>query len=368
MSSTPGERAALESIAPVTHVPSRQNALGNNIFTNDAGAVVHPEFSDVALERIQRALRVPVPTRTIAGLGTVGMAGIATNRGAVVHPRATEHETARRARPAAGSRASVDREFRVPIVGACLVANSRAFIVGRPTTQWRSSICRRACKSSIEGGWTELRFRAFASRSESHTRRCGWRVSCASLACGYRPRTPRIREFEHLQFVVGVVSREIVGIMADQIDRDPLDVGFSDVAHARGPTQVPLITVPPNGVTKSLRAMSPRSEVGHSPARNLFPGAEFRVRCLATTLESLRQKQIHRILSNRASAIRSPSLEAPPRGGRGTPGPEDGGDRSGRVGDRAFAHDIVGDEQGSHAREAKRGLEIARIPRLFRDE
>ena len=130
----PAERAALETIAPVTQIPSRQNALGNNVLANDTGAVVHPEFSDAAVDRIQRALHVPVRRGTLAGLGTVGMAGIATNRGAVVHPRATEHETAvvRDVLQVPVHRSTAN--FGVPIVGACLVANSRAFIVGRPTT------------------------------------------------------------------------------------------------------------------------------------------------------------------------------------------------------------------------------------------
>jgi translation initiation factor 6 len=128
------ERTALETIAPVTVIASRQNALGNNILTNDAGALVHPELTDSAVDRIHHALRVPVRRGTLAGLGTVGMAGLATNRGAVVHPGATEHETAvvRDLLHVPVHRSTAN--FGVPIVGACLVANSRAFVVGRPTT------------------------------------------------------------------------------------------------------------------------------------------------------------------------------------------------------------------------------------------
>jgi len=128
------ERATLERMGPLTYVRQRQNAMGNNVLANDSGALVHPEFSDGAVDQIGRALRVPARRGTIAGLGTVGMAGIATNRGVVLHPRATERE------------AEVIKEllhvpvhrstanFGVPIVGACLVANSRAILTGRPTT------------------------------------------------------------------------------------------------------------------------------------------------------------------------------------------------------------------------------------------
>jgi len=128
------ERAALESVAPVTVIHSRQNATGNNVLANDRGALVHPEFSDAAVQAIGRALHVPARRGTIAGLGTVGMAGIATNKGAVVHPRTTEGEAKvlEELLQVPIHRSTAD--FGVPIVGACLVANSRGMIVGRPTT------------------------------------------------------------------------------------------------------------------------------------------------------------------------------------------------------------------------------------------
>lgn len=130
----PGERKALESVVPVTVVKSRQNAVGNNILANDFGAVVHPEFSEEAVQRIERALHVPARPGTVAGLGTVGMAGAATNRGVVVHPKTTEREAA-----LIGDvlRVPVHRStanFGVPVVGACIAANTRALVVGRPTT------------------------------------------------------------------------------------------------------------------------------------------------------------------------------------------------------------------------------------------
>ena len=128
------ERRVLESIAPVTIVPDPRNAIGNNVLANDAGAIVHPEFTDRAVAEIGRALGVPAARGTIAGLGTVGMAGVATNKGVVLHPKATEREAAHAAAvlhvPAHRSTAN----FGVPVVGACVVANSKGLLVGRPTT------------------------------------------------------------------------------------------------------------------------------------------------------------------------------------------------------------------------------------------
>lgn len=128
------ERTALERIGPVHVVRGRQNALGNNVLANDHGALVHPELTDQTLEVVQRGLKVPVHRGTVAGLGTVGMAAAATNKGVVVHPRTSPKEAERITEllkvPVHRSTAN----FGVPIVGACLVANSRALAVGRPTT------------------------------------------------------------------------------------------------------------------------------------------------------------------------------------------------------------------------------------------
>ena len=130
----PGERRTLEAIAPVTVVRQRLNAMGNNVLANDAGALVHPEFSNDAVDAIGRALRVPVRRSTLAGLGTVGMAGLATNRGVVVHPKTTEREAALATEVLGVPVHRSTANFGVPIVGACVVANSRGLVIGRPTT------------------------------------------------------------------------------------------------------------------------------------------------------------------------------------------------------------------------------------------
>lgn len=128
------ELKALERVAPVHVVRHKQNAMGNNILANDTGALVHPEFSNEATVAIGRALGVPAERGTIAGLGTVGMAGIATNKGVVVHPKATETEVGRLGTLLGVPVHRSTANFGVPVVGACLVANSRGFIVGLPTT------------------------------------------------------------------------------------------------------------------------------------------------------------------------------------------------------------------------------------------
>lgn len=128
------EARELEDLGPVTVVRHRQNAMGNNILANDHGALVHPELSNEAVAAVERGLGVPVERGTLAGLGTVGMAGLATNKGAVVHPKATEREVELVEKVLGVPVGRSTANFGVPIVGACLVANSKGILVGRPTT------------------------------------------------------------------------------------------------------------------------------------------------------------------------------------------------------------------------------------------
>ncbi|MFY9717754.1 MAG: translation initiation factor IF-6 [Thermoplasmata archaeon] len=130
----PLERRALEAVAPVSVVRDRRNALGNNVLANDRGALVHPEFTDSAIAALSEALGVPAMRSTVAGLGTVGMAGVATNRGVVLHPKATEREAALAEKVLGVPVHRSSANFGVPVVGACVVANSRGLLVGRPTT------------------------------------------------------------------------------------------------------------------------------------------------------------------------------------------------------------------------------------------
>ncbi|MDE1822076.1 MAG: translation initiation factor IF-6 [Euryarchaeota archaeon] len=131
---TPAERGRLEESFRVTVVRSRLNALGNIVLANNRGAVCHPEFTANERRHLSDALGVTVVPSTVAGLGTVAMAAAATDRGAVIHPRATpkELETIEGALGVPVHRSTAN--FGVPLVGACLVANSRGFIVGDPTT------------------------------------------------------------------------------------------------------------------------------------------------------------------------------------------------------------------------------------------
>jgi translation initiation factor 6 len=110
------------------------NASGNLILANDNAALVHPDLSDKAVALIEKALGVDVRKGTIAGLKTVGMAGIATKKGVLVHPKTTSNEIA-----------VLEGLFKLPVdigtvnfgshlVGSGMLANSKGYVAGEDTT------------------------------------------------------------------------------------------------------------------------------------------------------------------------------------------------------------------------------------------
>jgi translation initiation factor 6 len=119
---------------PANILPDRMNAVGNIVLANDSAALVHPELSDRALEAIAGTLKVEVYRGTIAGIKNVGMAGVVTNKGLLVHPKVTASE-----------RDALEKIFGLPVnigttnfgtqmLGSGLLANSKNFVAGSDTT------------------------------------------------------------------------------------------------------------------------------------------------------------------------------------------------------------------------------------------
>ena len=110
------------------------NAAGNDMLVNDYGGLVHPEMDDEMVAEMEDIFMVPLTKGTIAGLETVGMAAVATNKGVLCHPKVTDEE-----------KAVLSKVFQVPVmigtvnhgvplIGSGLIANSHGFVVGSSTT------------------------------------------------------------------------------------------------------------------------------------------------------------------------------------------------------------------------------------------
>ena len=115
-------------------IKDKFNAAGNNILANDYGAIVHPMMGDETIKDIKGVMDVEVERGTIAGIKTVGMAAVVTNRGMLCHPKIEDDE-----------KRNLEELFSVPIsigtvnhgvpyVGAGMVANGKGAIMGSKTT------------------------------------------------------------------------------------------------------------------------------------------------------------------------------------------------------------------------------------------
>jgi translation initiation factor 6 len=128
------EVTALKEHGKVSRLKGRMTAAGNIVLVNDTAALVHPALTDRHVEAIAETLKVDVRRGTIGGLKTVGMAGFATNKGLLVHPRATEEELA-----------VLEDLFRLPVdigtvsfgsplVGSAILATTKGLITGTRTS------------------------------------------------------------------------------------------------------------------------------------------------------------------------------------------------------------------------------------------
>jgi len=115
-------------------IKDKFNAAGNNILANDYGAIVHPMMGDETIKDIKGVMDVEVERGTIAGIKTVGMAAVVTNRGMLCHPKIEDDE-----------KRNLEELFSVPVsigtvnhgvpyVGAGMVANGKGAIMGSKTT------------------------------------------------------------------------------------------------------------------------------------------------------------------------------------------------------------------------------------------
>jgi translation initiation factor 6 len=129
-----GEVEALSRFVPVYRIEDRINASGNNILVNDNAALANPDLGRETLRAIAETLQVETVPGAIAGHKTVGSACAATNRGLLCHPSTTEEELAMLETLFKVPAAIGTLNYGAPLVGACLVANSRGAVVGSRST------------------------------------------------------------------------------------------------------------------------------------------------------------------------------------------------------------------------------------------
>lgn len=131
---TEDEIEALEAYRNVLLLKESMNAAGNVIMVNDTFAAVHEDMPADLAQEIGDFLEVKVIHLTLGGVKTVGMAGVATNKGIIVHPRATVHQIARLEEVAGIPVGTGTVNMGSGLVGTGLLVNETGYIAGNATS------------------------------------------------------------------------------------------------------------------------------------------------------------------------------------------------------------------------------------------
>jgi len=131
---TENEIGILKEYGDIYLLTHTMNAAGNIIMANDSIAVVHPGMPADMAREVGEFLGTKVLPLSLGGIKTVGMAGVATGKGIMVHPRSTGHEIRR-----------LEEATEIPVgtgsvgmgsglVGAGLLVNRNGYLAGSGTT------------------------------------------------------------------------------------------------------------------------------------------------------------------------------------------------------------------------------------------
>lgn len=131
---TEDELAVLSEHREVMRLTESMNAAGNVIMANDRFAAVHPDMPADLAKEIGEFLHVDVIFLTLGGVKTVGMAGVATNKGVIVHPRAHASEISRLEAVAQVPVGTGTINMGSGLVGTGLLVNERGYIAGNATS------------------------------------------------------------------------------------------------------------------------------------------------------------------------------------------------------------------------------------------
>ena len=118
----------------VATIPGEYTAVGNIVAVNDKGAIASPFLSPEAIEVIEETLDVDVSTSHIVGSDIIGSLIKVTNKGFLISKNALQSEVnfAREVFGVEGDIGTVGRG--IPLVGACIIANSTGAIVANNST------------------------------------------------------------------------------------------------------------------------------------------------------------------------------------------------------------------------------------------
>lgn len=130
----------------VERLKSKFTAIGNLISANDRGAVVSKLFSEEVDLDIGNTLGVPTQRMSIGGFVQVGSMVVATNAGAIIHPKANDAEINRISEILQIETEPATVNGGSPFLSSGIIANFSSAIVGSLTTGPELIMISRALK------------------------------------------------------------------------------------------------------------------------------------------------------------------------------------------------------------------------------
>ena len=124
----------LSEYLPVYRIQDKVNASGNNILANDKGAIANPDLAKKTVRVIEETLKVDAVQSAIAEHTTVGSVCVATNKGVLCHPASLPEEMELLRRSLKVPVAIGTLNYGAPLVGACMLANSKGAVIGYKST------------------------------------------------------------------------------------------------------------------------------------------------------------------------------------------------------------------------------------------
>ncbi|NLT37716.1 MAG: translation initiation factor IF-6 [Methanomassiliicoccus sp.] len=121
-------------LLPFKRIRDRMSACGNNILVNDNAALVNPDLGRTAIKQITDILQVEVVQGMVAGHKTVGSVCVATNKGILCHPSTTKAELEMLRSLFKVPAAIGTLNYGSPMVGACMIANTKGAAIGFRST------------------------------------------------------------------------------------------------------------------------------------------------------------------------------------------------------------------------------------------
>lgn len=131
---TGDEIGILKEYGDIYLLTHTMNAAGNVILANGSIAVVHPDMPTDMAREIGEFLGTRVLHLSLGGLKTVGMAGVATDRGIMVPPRSTGQEIRLLEEAGEIPVGTGSVAMGSGLVGAGLLVNRNGYLAGSGTT------------------------------------------------------------------------------------------------------------------------------------------------------------------------------------------------------------------------------------------